>query len=189
MSAATAPKSKAKAGKKKTGAKKANAEIDIRELERFLFHEARLLDEQRWEEWERLYGDDGEYWVPAARGQPDPQNHVSLIYETGLLRAVRIKRFRHPNAFSLQPPPRSAHLIGNVMCDGLEEGSGAILVRSQFLMLQFRRDAQDVFGGTYTHKLRRVGEGKGADGGFRILRKRVDLLNCDAPLANILLYL
>ena len=157
--------------------------VDIRELERFLFYEARLLDEQHWDEWERLYGDDGEYWVPAMPGQPDPHNHVSLIYETGLLRAVRIKRFRHPNAFSLQPGPRSVHLISNVMSDGVEEGSGAILVHSKFIMLQFRRDTQDVFGGTYTHKLKRT------DDGFRILHKRVDLINCDAPLANILLYL
>ena len=157
--------------------------VAVGELERFLFYEARLLDEQRWEEWERLYGDDGEYWVPAAPRQPDPRDHVSLIYETGLLRAVRVKRFRHPNAFSLQPRPRSAHLIGNVMFDGLEEGSGAILVNSKFIMLQFRRETQDVFGGAYTHKLKRVADG------FQILHKRVDLINCDAPLANILLYL
>ncbi|MGI9229040.1 MAG: aromatic-ring-hydroxylating dioxygenase subunit beta [Gammaproteobacteria bacterium] len=158
-------------------------QVDVTELEQFLFYEARLLDEQRWEEWEQLYGEDGEYWVPASYQQPDPHNHVSLIYETGLLRAVRIKRFRHPNAFSLQLKPRSTHFISNIMFDGVEEGSGALLVHSKFIMLQLRRDTQDVFGGTYTHKLKQT------DSGYQILHKRVDLLNCDAPLENILLYL
>jgi len=155
----------------------------VRELEQFLFHEGRLLDEQRWEEWNELYLDEGEYWVPATQGQPDPKNHVSLIYETGLLRAVRIKRYKHPNAFSLQPEPRSAHLISNVILDSFAADTGECLVSSRFIMLQYRRDKQDVFGGGYTHKLIYDGHG------FKIASKRVDLLNCEAPLENILIYL
>ena len=153
----------------------------LREVERFLFHEARLLDEQRWEEWSALYLEDAEYWVPAAPEQPDPQNHISLIYETGLLRAVRVKRYQHPNAFSLQPKPRSAHLVGNVMLDHWD--GAAWVVNSRFIMLQYRREKQDVFAGAYTHRLRVERDG------FRIASKRVDLINCDAPLENILIYL
>ncbi len=160
----------------------AAGQVDAGGLAQFLYHEARLLDEQRWDEWQALYGDDGEYWVPASPAQPDPQNHLSLIYETGLLRAVRIKRFRHPNAFSLQPAPRCSHIISNVMFDGVDE-AGALQVYSKFIMLQYRREVQDVFGGTYTHKL------KPTDAGYRILHKRVDLINCDAAMTNILLYL
>jgi benzoate/toluate 1,2-dioxygenase beta subunit len=156
---------------------------DRTELEAFLFHEARLLDEQRWDEWNALFTADGSYWVPAAPDQPDPVNHVSLVYETALLRAVRIKRFRHPNAFSLQPRPRSVHLVSNVMLDGFDEATGECVVRSSFIMLQYRREKQDVFGGRYTHRLKREG------GELRIVEKRVDLVNCDAPMENILLYL
>ena len=156
---------------------------EIKALEQFLFHEARLLDEQRWEEWDALYLADAEYWVPAAPGQPDPHNHVSLIYETGLLRAVRIKRYKHPNAFSLQPKPRSVHLVSNVVLDSFDETTGECIVISRFIMLQYRRDKQDVFAGSYTHRLITGGDE------FRIASKRVDLLNCDAPLENILIYL
>lgn len=156
---------------------------DINAIRQFLYHEARLLDEQRWEEWNDLYLEDAEYWVPATPGQPDPHNHVSLIYETGLLRAVRVKRYRHPNAFSLQPKPRSVHLISNVMLDGYDEGAAECSVNSRFIMLQHRREKQEVFAGTYHHKLRVT------EDSFRIAAKRVDLLNCDAPLENILIYL
>lgn len=154
-------------------------------IERFLFHEARLLDEQRWDEWNALYLEDAAYWAPAAPDQPEPHNHVSLIYETGLLRAVRIKRYRHPNAFSLQPKPRSAHLVSNVMLDDFDEATGRCVVTSRFIMLQYRREKQDLFAGAYTHEL--VGAADAA--GFKIASKRVDLLNCDAPLENILIYL
>ena len=156
---------------------------DIKSIEQFLYHEARLLDEQRWEEWNALYLDDAEYWVPAAPDQPDPHNHVSLIYETGLLRAVRIKRYKHPNAFSLQPRPRSVHLINNIILDKFDADSGECSVNSRFVMLQYRREKQDVFAGSCNHRLRIEGSE------FRIAGKRVDLLNCDAPLENILIYL
>ncbi len=153
------------------------------DLEQFLFHEGRLLDEQRWEEWHDLYLAEGEYWVPATPGQPDAKNHLSLIYETGLLRAVRIKRYQHPNAFSLQPRPRSAHIISNVMLDSFDGDTGTCIVCSRFIMLQYRRDKQDVFGGSYTHRLIYDGHR------FKIASKRVDLLSCEAPLENILIYL
>ena len=156
---------------------------DLSVLEQFLFLEARLLDEQRWEEWNDLYLEDAEYWVPATPGQPDPTNHVSLIYETGLLRAVRVKRYKHPNAFSLQPGPRSVHLVSNVILDSYDETTAECKVTSRFIMLQYRREKQDVFAGACTHTLII----KGND--IRIAAKRVDLLNCDAPLENILIYL
>lgn len=158
-------------------------QIDIRKLEQFLFHEARLIDEQRWEEWNALFIDEGEYWVPSIPDQVDAKNHVSLIYETDLLRAVRIKRFKHPNAFSLKPSPRSSHIVNNVMLDNYDEASGVCVVSSRFIMLQYRREELDVFGGSYTHHL------KVEDQAFRIKKKRVDLINCDAALGNILLYL
>lgn len=156
---------------------------DPRELEEFIYREASLLDEQRWEEWNALFTEDGEYWVPATPDQPDPRNHMSLIYETGLLRAVRIKRYRHPYAFSLQPRPRSVHLVSNVLLDSVDRESGDCVVKSRFIMLQYRREKQDVYGGRYTHCLRAV------EDGYRISMKRVDLINCDAPLDNILIYL
>ena len=38
----------------------------IREVEQFLYREARLLDERRFHEWLTLFTDDVRYWMPAA---------------------------------------------------------------------------------------------------------------------------
>jgi benzoate/toluate 1,2-dioxygenase beta subunit len=154
---------------------------DLRVIEQFLYHEARLLDEQRWEEWNALFTEDGLYWAPASPEQPDATHHVSLIYENALLRAVRIKRFRHPNAFSLQPKPRTVHMVSNVMLDSVAQ-NGDCVVTSRFLMAQYRREKQDLFAGTYTHHLRSTA------GGFRIALKKAELVNCDAPMENVLVY-
>ena len=51
----------------------------MRSVEKFLFYEARLLDQGRLEEWGQLFTDDGIYWVPATVDQPDPIPHVSLM--------------------------------------------------------------------------------------------------------------
>ena len=37
----------------------------------FVVHEARLIDEQRFDEWYELFADDAYYWVPVAPGQSD----------------------------------------------------------------------------------------------------------------------
>ncbi len=159
------------------------ARPDVRDLERFLYQEARALDEQRWEDWDALFVEDGEYWVPVSPQQPDPVNHMSLMYEKHLLRAVRIRRFRHPSAFSLQPKPRSVHLISNVFLADFDEATGGCVVKSSFIMLEYRREVQNVYGGSYTHTL------EAAEHGYKIKQKRVDLVNCDAALESILLYL
>jgi benzoate/toluate 1,2-dioxygenase beta subunit len=154
---------------------------DLQTLQQFLFHEARLLDEQRWEEWNALFTEDGIYWAPALPGQPDATHHISLIHENALLRAVRIKRFRHPNAFSLQPKPRTMHLVSNVML-GSADDAGNCVVTSNFIMVQYRREKQDVFAGSYTHHLRSSPEG------YRIALKKAEIVNCDGPMENVLVY-
>ena len=154
---------------------------DLRTLEQFLYHEARLLDEQRWEEWDALFTEDGIYWAPASPDQPDATHHISLIYENALLRAVRIKRFRHPNAFSLQPKPRTVHMVTNVMLDSVD-AAGNCVVTSRFQMLQYRREKQDVFAGNCTHHLRSTPEG------YRIALKKAELVNCDAAMESVLVY-
>lgn len=148
----------------------------------FLHHEARLLDEQRWQEWDSLFTDDGIYWVPANRNQPDPRLHVSLMHENRLLRQVRIKRFDVADAYSLQPFPHSSHLISNVAIDRHDAASGAIDSYATFLMVQAQGATQTLFAGSYRHQLVRDGAS------FRIRQKKVELVNCDAPHASIHLY-
>lgn len=141
------------------------------QVERFLIHEAALLDDRKFEEWRELFDDDGYYWVPLRPDQTSPDEEASLFYDTRDVMATRFERLRHPRIHAQTPPHRTCHLIGNVAIT--EETLDECTVRSSLIMVDYRLRAQRVFAGKVQHRLRRVGEG------FRIRWKRVDLINCD----------
>jgi 3-phenylpropionate/cinnamic acid dioxygenase small subunit len=151
------------------------------EITQFLHHEARLLDEHRWSEWQKLFTADGLYWVPLVHGQTDHVNHASLFCEDALLRSMRARRLEQARAYSQQPVTRTVHVVGNIALesrdDASEEGDGdaGCVVRSTFMLLEWRKTEQRAFGGSVLHTLRRQ------EGTLRIQLKRVDLVNCDAP--------
>ena len=157
--------------------------VYVRKVEEFLFHEARLLDERCFEEWLALFTEDGIYWIPAAPGQQDPLGDVSIAYEDRQLIDVRVRRLRHPANYADQPPVRTRRMLGNVMFDDkVDDGAeDAVMVRSNFTLVEFHGDDQRLFVGEYVHTLIPVAES------FRMKQKRVNLLNCDAPLGAIVI--
>ena len=83
-----------------------SARPTIADIVRYVKHEARLIDEKRFDEWFELFTDDAHYWVPAAPGQTDPLLHNSLAYEDKLLLRLRIERLKSPLAYSQKPASR-----------------------------------------------------------------------------------
>ena len=151
----------------------------VRQAEEFLFREARLLDDREFEAWMALFAADGIYWIPATPGQTDPFGEISIAYEDRQLLEVRVRRLRHPDNFADQPQARTSRVIANVV---LEEGDdGALVVRSNFTLTEIQNDQQRWFAGSYVHVLVPDGES------FKIRRKRVNLLNCDAPMGGIVI--
>jgi benzoate/toluate 1,2-dioxygenase beta subunit len=143
-------------------------------VQQFLFHEARLLDERRLQEWLALYAGDAEYWVPYAWGQESARNHVSLFYETRQLLGMRVDRLERELSPLDSPAARVNHYLTNVQVDSVpvEEGSD-LAARANLLFVEYRRGEQRWFAGRCTWRLRPQGAG------FVIAAKRVDLLNAD----------
>lgn len=152
------------------------------QVEDFLIDEAAMLDDEEWAAWNALFTPDGLYWVPASPTQESPTSHVSVMLENDLLRKVRIKRFEAPDAYSLQPFPRSTHMVSNIRITHFDDATGLTQVRSKFMMLLYQREITTPYGGTYRHDLLWDGTS------FKIKQKRVDLINCDGPLDCINLY-
>jgi 3-phenylpropionate/cinnamic acid dioxygenase small subunit len=153
------------------------------ELAGFVYAEARMLDEKRFDEWYELFTDDAAYWVPLAHGRQDPLNHGSLMYEDKLLLKLRIERLKNPRAYSQQPASRSHHLLQAPQLDPGERAAGEYVMRTQFIYTEAQGDAQQMYAGTVFHTLVRDG------GRLRIRMKRVNLLNCDAALPSIQLFM
>jgi 3-phenylpropionate/cinnamic acid dioxygenase small subunit len=151
--------------------------LDLRHCEQFLQNEARLLDDGKFDDWLALFTPQAWYWVPSQPGQPDPFETVSLIYDDRRLLETRVRRLASPRMYSQEPRSRTTRMIGNVTIE--ESGKSSCTVRSKFMMIEYRREQQRIFGGTALHGL--VQE----QGRIMIAWKRVDLVNCDAPLDGI----
>lgn len=148
-------------------------------LSDFVYHEARLLDEKRFDEWYELLTDDVRYWMPLTRGQPDGETHTSLFYEDKLLLKVRIERFRHPNAFSQQQPSYCQHVLQHPQVEVFDESANNYVTRTPFMYVEAQLDNQLVLAGVAYHHLKVV------DGTLRIRLKRIELVNCEAALPSI----
>ena len=152
---------------------------DRREIEDVLTHEVQLLDDRRFEEWRDLFTDDGRYWVPLKPGQDSPDAECSLFYDDRVIMQTRFERLRHPNIHSQNPPHRTCHVIGNVVIEDVNVARGEVTVKSNMIMTDYRVHVQRVFSGRVLHHLRRVGAS------YKIVLKRVDLINCDDVLELI----
>lgn len=150
------------------------AGFDRAPFEAFLIHEAALLDARRFRDWMALFADDGTYWVPAVPDQDSPFNQASLFYDDRELMKTRIDRLEHPRIHIQTPPSRTAHLIGNIAVETADAAKGEFTVGSTVIMVEYRDERQRVFAGRQRHRLRRDGAS------FRIVQKRVDLINCDS---------
>jgi 3-phenylpropionate/cinnamic acid dioxygenase small subunit len=118
--------------------------------------------------------------MPATRGQTDSVNHVSLVNDNSLLREIRLGRLKSSDAASLQSALNSSHLVSNIIVADADEASGRYTLQSRFVVAQYASWGTGAFHGGYTHELVRE------CGALRISLKRVDLVNVDGPLGDIL---
>jgi benzoate/toluate 1,2-dioxygenase beta subunit len=149
----------------------------LHRVQQFLFLEAELLDDRRFDEWIDLFEPDGEYWVPMAWNQPNPHQHISLLYENLDVLKMRMQRLQELAALSQRPFSRTCHHVSNVTIKSVEPTH--LAVRSAPIVIEYRRNEQRTFAGYSRHTLSRDGDR------FRIRAKRVDLLNCDTDIGHI----
>jgi 3-phenylpropionate/cinnamic acid dioxygenase small subunit len=149
------------------------------DAEQFLYLQAALLDEKKWQDWIDLFTADGVYWMP-----PDPSHTTwdgmpAIFAEDRNLMTVRMKRVLHPDAWSQKPLWGTNHVVSNVIVDKAAK-NGDLVVRSRFHMMELRRDDVRHFAGQYTHRLKKT------KGGYRIKLQRVDMTNAQAAYDYVL---
>ena len=144
----------------------------------FIHHEARLLDERRYEEWVALFLPDARYWMPVSSTQPGPEAGPSHVHDDIQVLKARTHRLANPRAFAAEPSPRTAHIVSGITWEAADDGG--LTVFSSQLMLEYRNRGgfeadQRLFGGQVLHHLQE------ADGEWRIALKRIDLINAEGP--------
>lgn len=149
----------------------------------FVYREAELLDERDYDAWLALFADDGRYWIPAQPDQTDARLHVSLMLEDKLLLKARIGRLAGDRTFSQQPGSRGQHILQRPSVTLMDHDRREYRLRTRYLYVETRGAEQQMFACTAAHTLVYRGEG------LAILEKRVDILNAEAPMAMVQLFM
>lgn len=136
------------------------------DVQQFLFREARLLDERRFDEWLELLAPDIFYFMPIlqnryrheAAGESTRYGDLAIFEEDKESLVNRVKRLATGQAWAEAPPSRTRHYVGNVE---VERGENAdeVLARSAILVYRshLERD-EEWFAGRREDVLRRAGD-------------------------------
>ncbi len=161
------------------------------EVEQFLFEEADLLDERRFDEWVGLFTPDIRYFVPVRtnrntreRGLEFNDDHQLAHFDDNLdgLK-LRVKRLGTGLAWAEEPPSRTRHLVSNVRVR--ETDSDDLEVTSNIFVYQSRLERQEhLFAGKRVDRLRPGHEGRP----FGIAARSVYLDHTIIPSASLSIF-
>ena len=161
----------------------------MREIEQFLYREARLLDDRQFHQWLDLFTDDIRYWIPlrsnrypaiskaisirdGSRYEEEDlskENELAIMDETKESLERRIARLDTGMAWAEDPPSRTRHFISNIEVHPGGKAS-ELKVYSNFIMYRNRAEKeQDFYVGSREDILRRV------EGGWKIAYRKVIL--------------
>ena len=155
----------------------------LREVEQFLYREARLLDSRRFSEWLELLTDDIRYWMPT-RSNRYPANskaisildgsryeeqevsgddQLPIMEETKDSLERRVARLDTGMAWAEDPPSRTRHIITNIEVEPADPTAifavnrpNELRVYSNFVMYRSRGETdQDFYIGSREDVLRR----------------------------------
>jgi len=139
----------------------------------FLYHEAELLDTNRFAEWLELLTPDVEYRMPVRTTQflteGDGFQEFEFFSENLASLTTRVRRLETEFAWAEVPPSRTRHFVSNVIVEESQEPeSDALEVRSSFLVTRTRQDLDyQMFTGVRHDLL------VGGDERFAIARRKI----------------
>src|SRR5216684_4276620 len=153
---------------------------DPSERDRFrmlIEREARLLDQLRFDEWLAMYSPECIYWVPGTPAAGDPRREIAISFDDRRRMEDRIYRLRTGYAWSQAPRSRTVRMISNTEVFATNQSS-ARMVRSNFLISEFRVDGTRFLSGWCGHRfVERAGR-------WEIQVRQVNLIDCDRNLRN-----
>lgn len=152
------------------------------EVSDFLYREAELLDERRYQDWLALLADDIRYWVPMRRNikYGDAEREftrstadINWFDEGKETLARRVRQIETGIHWAEEPPSRISHLVSNVLvveAAPSPEDAREVLVKCRFLIYRNRVETEtDILVGRREDLLRRDGED------WKIARRKVIL--------------
>jgi 3-phenylpropionate/cinnamic acid dioxygenase small subunit len=152
------------------------------EIAEFLYAEAELLDERRYDEWLALLADDIRYWMPMRRnvkfGETEGEftreaTEIAWFDEGKETLTRRVRQIQTGIHWAEEPQSRIAHLVTNVqLLEATPSAADAreVTTKCRFLIYRNRVETEtDLLVGKREDVLRRTGEG------WQIARRKIIL--------------
>jgi 3-phenylpropionate/cinnamic acid dioxygenase small subunit len=159
----------------------------VQDVAEFLYREAEILDERRYEEWLAMLADDIRYWMPMRRnvkfGEGEREftregTDIAWFDEGKDTLTRRVRQIQTGIHWAEEPQSRIAHLVSNVQ---VAEASPSVrepdevIVKCRFLIYRNRVETEtDLLVGKREDTLRRVGGARGAND-WQIARRTIIL--------------
>lgn len=155
----------------------AEQELLLRRVEQFLYYEARLQDLHAYDDWEALWADDAVYWIPANGDNTDPETQMSIIYDNRSRIGIRVKQLKTGKRHTQTPRSQLARIIANIEFVG--QNGTEIDVRANSFIHEESLRGPATWAARNEYRLRLV------DGGFKLVRKKVVLVNNNKPIYTL----
>jgi 3-phenylpropionate/cinnamic acid dioxygenase small subunit len=153
----------------------------FREIEALLFAEARVLEQNRFDEWLAFLSDDIRYWMPVqesvdfAGQRTDTADSFALYDDDKKSLELRVLRIQTGEAHAEVPPSNTLRLVSNIIVEAAS-ADDIYNVRSSFIVYQERRGQHGVnFYGRRQDVLRRV------QGELKIASRKIELAQAILP--------
>src|SRR5262249_21903072 len=147
-----------------------------RDIEAFLYAEARMLEDNRFDDWLGCFTTDIHYWMPIRQSTgPEIESATSrdafcLFDDDRKSLELRVLRIKTGDAHAELPPSVTCRLITNIFAEPSVAADEAWTVYSNFMIYQERRNQHGVsFYGRRQDQLRLV------DRKLKIAKRRIDL--------------
>ena len=151
-------------------------------IEDFLYHDAELLDERRYEEWLELLAEDVRYWMPMRRNVKFGELHreftrmgqdINWFDEGKETLTRRVKQILTGVHWAEEPLSRLCHMVSNVQLLSVTPSAmepAEVTVKSRFLIYRNRVETEtDILVGKREDVLRR------ANGDWKIAQRKIVL--------------
>jgi len=136
------------------------------QVEQFLYAEAALLDERKYDQWYALMADDIHYWMPIRRTTTAKDiaqeftkiGDIAFFDDDKELLGMRLKKFNSGSNWSEDPPSRTRHIVNNIRIKKLADDT--VSVDCNFHLYRSRMNTDiDNWVGRREDRLRRTEDG------------------------------
>lgn len=143
----------------------------------FIWLESDMLDHTEYQDWLKLWAEDGLYVIPIDPKETDFENTLNYAYDDHAMRQKRVERIIGGESISTTPLARTVRSVSRLRL--LAEDGDSVTVRCAQDLHEFRKDRFRQHTADITYTLQRDGNG------FRISRKLIQMINSTDTLTAV----